>query len=69
MSLVFTFLCVTNHAKALTLEGTFNFYKKLVGQKGAESKTLDKVEKNDFTKKTLEEDGTQAFASRIERIK
>ena len=29
MSLFFTFLCGTNQVKALTLEGTFDIYKKL----------------------------------------
>ena len=39
---------------------------KLVGQKGTEFEKQDKAEKNDFTKKTPEDDGTQAFASRTE---
>ena len=58
MSLVFIFLCATNQAKAPTLKGTFVFHKKLVGQKGKESKKLDKAEKNEFTKKAPEEDET-----------
>lgn len=31
MSFVFTFLSATNRAKALTLDETFDFHKKLVG--------------------------------------
>ena len=30
MSTIFTFLCATNLARALALEGTFDFHKKLV---------------------------------------
>ena len=31
MSLVFTLLYATNQAKAMTLEGTLDFHKKLIG--------------------------------------
>ena len=37
--------------------------KKLVGWKGTDSEKLDKTKKKDFTENTLEEEGTQAFAS------
>ena len=58
MSLVFTFLCATNHAKALTLEGTLDLHKKLVGQNITEYDKTDKAQKNNFTEKTPKEDDT-----------
>ena len=45
MSLIFIFLWATNQAKALTLEETFEFYKKLAGWKAIEFETLAKAEK------------------------
>ena len=48
MSLVFTFVYVTNYAKALTLEGTFDFHKKLAWWKVTKFETLDKAGKKDF---------------------
>ena len=54
MSLVFTFLCATNQAKALTLEGTFVFHKKLAGEKGIESEKLDKAKKKTKLLKRME---------------
>ena len=69
MSLVFTFLYATNQAKALTLEGTFDFHKKLAGQKGTELEMMDKVEKTDLTEKIPKEDDIQAFASGTEGVK
>ena len=45
ISLIFTFLWATNQAKALTLEETFEFYKKLAGWKGIEFEALAKAEK------------------------
>ena len=52
-SLVFTFLCATNHAKTLTLKGTFDFHKKIAGKKGTEFETLDKTEKMILLRKFL----------------
>ena len=62
MSLVSIFLSATNQIKVMTLEGTLDFHKKLVGWKGIEFEKLVKVKK-DFIENTLEEEGTQAFAS------
>ena len=47
MSLSFTFLCATNQAKALSLGGAFDFYKKkkLTGKTGKGFDKLDKAKK------------------------
>ena len=55
MSLVFTFLYVTNQAKALTLDGTLNFYTNLAIEKGHKSDRLDKATYKDFTKEKHED--------------
>ena len=52
MSLVFTFLCVTKQAKALTLDETLDFHKNLVVWKEIESDKLDKI-KNELRKLVL----------------
>ena len=56
MSLVFTFLDVTNQAKTLTLDKTLDFQKKLIGEKGIGFEKLDMAKKSDFTKNKLVED-------------
>lgn len=43
LSLVFTYLYVTNQAKALTLEGTLDLHKTLAGWKGTKSNKLEKA--------------------------
>ena len=43
--MVVTFLCVTNQAKALTLDETLDFHKNLIGWKETESNKLDKAKK------------------------
>ena len=45
MSLVFTFLCDTNQAKALTFEGAFDFHRKLAGRNKIGFEKLDKAKK------------------------
>ena len=65
MSLVFTFLSVTNHTKALTLDVALDFHKKLVGIRGLNLEKRIRLKKNNFTEKTPEEDGTQDLESRI----
>ena len=49
MSLVFTVSCVTNQAKALTLNGTLDFQINFVKEKRTKSYVLDKAMKNDWT--------------------
>lgn len=46
MSLEFTFLCTTNQANALTINGAFDFHKKLTRKNGIEFDKLDKGKKN-----------------------
>ena len=43
LSLVFTYLYVTNQAKALTLEGTLDLHKTLAGWEGTKSNKLEKA--------------------------
>ena len=62
MSLVCTFLCATNQAKAMILEETLDFHKNFAGWKGTEFHKLNKANKKDFTENTPEEEGTKAFA-------
>ena len=49
MSLMFTFLCATNQAKDLTLNGACNFQTKSVVNDGIRSIWLNKTQKNNFT--------------------
>ena len=46
MSLVLTFLCTTNQAKALTFEGAFDFQINLAEGNGIEFKKLNKAMEN-----------------------
>ena len=66
MSLVFTFLCATNHVKALTLDETLDFHTNLAGKKGTNTDYLDKAKKKDFTKNVFVKDRDQDLVSRIE---
>ena len=53
MSLVFSFLCAINQTKTMTLEGTLDFHKILVGYKETKSEKLDKAKRKDFTENTV----------------
>ena len=66
MSLVFTFLCVTNQAKALTLDETFDFHINLIGWKRTEFDLLDKARERDFIENKPEEDSAHACKSRTD---
>ena len=59
MSLVLTFLCTTNHAKALTFDGTFDFQTKLVRMNEIGLESLDKTMKFFFTENEPTEDKDQ----------
>ena len=63
MSLMFTFLSVTNQAKDLTLNGACNFQTKSIGNDGVGSIRLDKIEKNDFMVNKPKENRDQALKS------
>lgn len=56
MTLVFTFLCVTNQAKALTCDEAFDCHNNLARKNGIEFDKSDKAKKNDFIVNKLEED-------------
>ena len=61
MSLVFTFLCTTNLAKALTFEGAFDFQTKLAWKKGIGFEDLDKTKKKGFIENKSKEDKEHAL--------
>ena len=63
MSLGFTFLCTINQAKAMTLEGTLGFHKKLARWKETNSNKMNKAKKTEFTENTCEEENAQTFTS------
>ena len=65
-SLVFTFLCATSQAKALTLKGTWEFHTNLVGKSGDKSGIWDKVIKKDLTMNNPEENMDHDLASEAE---
>ena len=58
MSLVFTFLCATNQARALTFERAFDLHKNLVRR--------NKAKKKDLTVNKPKEDKDQTFESVVE---
>ena len=60
---MFTFLCVTNFAEALTLDETSDFHTELAGKKGSRIDNLDKAKKKDFIKNKPEEERDQALVS------
>ena len=65
MLLVFTFLCATNQAKALTFEGAFDFHRNLAERNKIGFEKLDKAKKKDFTVNKPEKDKDQTFESKI----
>ena len=69
MPLVFTFLCTTNCAKALTFEEAFDFQTKLVGRNKIGLEGLDKTMKKYFTENEQMEDEDQALESVVEEDK
>ena len=69
MSLVFTFLYITNQATPLTFERAFDFQINLVGMSGIGFKDLDNIVKKDFIENEPEEKKDQALESTIERDK
>ena len=69
MSLVFTLLCATYQAKALILYETLDFHINLAREKKTIFDILDKIMKNDLTKKSPEEINDHALASRVDEDK
>ena len=65
MSLPFTFLCATNQAKALTLGGAFDFYKKKNWQErmGKDLINWTRPRKKKITENERKEDKDQIFES------
>ena len=66
MPLVFTILCATNQARALTFEGTFDFHKNLTRRNKTGFEKLDTANKKDLTINKPEEDKDLAFESTAE---
>ena len=66
MSLLLTFLCATNHVKALTLDGASAFRTNLARENETETGKLDKAIEKDSIENKLEEERDQALVSRIE---
>ena len=66
MSLVFTFLCATNQARALTFERAFDLHKNLVRRNKMGFEGLDKAKKKDLTVNKPKEDKDQTFESVVE---
>ena len=64
-SLVFTFLCATNHAKALTFEGTFDLQINFDGKARKGSGEVEMPTQKDFTKKEPLIDNLQALESSV----
>ena len=69
MLLVLIFLCTTNHVKALTFDGAFDFQPKLVGRNGIGLEGLDKTMKKDFTENEPVEDKDQTLELVVEKDK
>ena len=67
MSLPFTFLCATNQAKALTLGGAFDFYKKKNWQErmGKDLINWTRPRKKKITENEHKEDKDQIFESTV----
>ena len=63
MSLMFTFLCATNHVKALSLDENSDFHTNLARNNGTRIDKLDKAKKKDFIKNKPEEERDQALVS------
>ena len=67
MSLLLTFLCTTNHTKALTFDRAFDFQTKLVERNRIGLEGLDKIMKKDFTENNPAEDKDQTLESMVEK--
>ena len=63
LSLVFTFPCTTNQARALTFEGTFELHKNLVERNKIGFETFDKAKKKNFTENKSDDDKDHALKS------
>ena len=61
-----TFPCITNQARALTFEGTFDLHKKLVGRNKTGFEKFDKPKKKYLTKNKPDEDKDQTLESATE---
>ena len=53
---MFTFLCATNQARALTFEGAFDLFKNLAGKNKIGFEQFDKAKKKDLIVNKLDED-------------
>ena len=53
---MFTFLCATNQARALTFEGAFELHKNLVGRNKIGFETFDKGKKKNFIENRPDDD-------------
>lgn len=69
MLLVFIFLCVTNQAKALTLNEDLDFHINSTREKVTIFDVLDKSKKNNLIENNLEEVNDHALASRVDEDK
>ena len=63
LSLVFTFTCATNQARALTFEGAFELHKNLVERNKIGFETFDKTKKKDFIENKSDDDKYHALES------
>ena len=63
LSLVFTFPCATNQARALTFEGAFELHKNLTGRNKIGFETFDKAKKKNFTENKSDDDKDHALES------
>ena len=61
-----TFPCITNQARALTFEGAFDLYKKLIKRNKIRFEKFDKAKKKDLTKNKPDEDKDQTLESATE---
>ena len=64
--LLFAFLCATSQTKVLTLDGTLDFYKNLVGQKTTKSDRLEENKRKDSTVSKPKEYSNQALTSEMD---
>lgn len=69
MLLVFIFLCVTNQAKALTLNEDLDFHINSTREKVTIFDVLDKSKKNNLIENNLQEVNDHALASRVHEDK
>ena len=66
---MFTFLCTTNQARALTFEEAFELHKNLAGRNKIGFKIFDKAKKKDLTENKPDDDKDQTleFAKKGEK--